>query len=304
MKYALYAICVNAHTHPNLQECELVQQLEAGQGEELSEGDSVVVFKYRNTYSYYLLYLQQCMVLFYIAVQDNFSDAYISLLLFPLSGCSDLFQHFLSECQLYLEAVPALFRLELLENIFSLLFLSDTDFNFQTDLSSTSTETQADTIHNTNTAEKKKSNSTKILNKEESVLKAENKDGQLEGVKNDSKPESDAQDGESDQVNPELRHLKSGCQGFLVELCVMEGILRLVREGLEGVCGLGQEDGRALAADVELAESLGCSVTTETFSTRLQRLSKYTAEAQWRLQIVTSNHGSGNGEQWVCVEGL
>ncbi|TRY86807.1 hypothetical protein DNTS_020528 [Danionella cerebrum] len=73
----------------------------------------------------------------------------------------------------------------------------------------------------------------------------------------------------------------------------MEGILRLVREGLEGVCGVGQEDGRALAPDVELAESLGCSVTAETFSTRLQRLSKYTAEAQWRLQIVSSNHGNG-----------
>lgn len=239
MKYALYAICVNAHTHISFQECELLLQNEAGQGEEPSE------------------------------------------------GCSDLFQHILSECQLYLEAVPALFRLELLENIFSLLFLSDTDFNI------TGTETQADTMHNTNTAEKKKPNGTKSLNKDES-LKAEKESGQMEGVKNDSKPESEAQNRESNQVNPELRHLTSGCQGFLVDLCVMEGILRLVREGLEGVCGVGQEDGRALAADVELAEILGCSVTAETFSTRLQRLSKYTAEAQWRLQIVTSNHGSGN----------
>ncbi|XP_056616274.1 zinc finger FYVE domain-containing protein 26 isoform X2 [Triplophysa dalaica] len=243
MKYALYAICVNAQIHTNFQDCELLRQMEAGHGEEPSE------------------------------------------------GCSDLFQHFLSECQLYLEAVPALFRLELLENIFSLLFLSDTDFNLQTELSSTNTETQADAIHNT--AEKKKSNSTKILNNDEGVLKAEKEDGQQEGEKNDSKPTSD-QSGESDQVNPVWAPLMSGCQGFLVDLCVMEGILRLVREGLEGVCGVGQEDGRALAADVELAESLGCSVTAETFSTRLQRLSKHTAEAQWRLQIVTSNHGSGN----------
>lgn len=155
-------------------------------------------------------------------------------------------------------------------------------------MSSTNTETQADTTHNTNTAEKKKPNNTKSLNKDESVLKAEKEDA--------------PQSGETGQVNPELRHLSSGCQGFLVDVCVMEGILRLVREGLEGVCGVGQEDGRALAADVELAESLGCSVTAETFSTRLQRLSKHTAEAQWRLQIVTSNHGSGNGEQWVYTE--
>lgn len=44
MKYALYAVCVNAHTYTNFQDCELLQQMEAGQGEEPSEGDSSVVF--------------------------------------------------------------------------------------------------------------------------------------------------------------------------------------------------------------------------------------------------------------------
>ncbi|KAL0178191.1 hypothetical protein M9458_027085, partial [Cirrhinus mrigala] len=166
--------------------------------------------------------------------------------------CSDLFQHYLSECQLYLEAVPALFRLELLENIFSLLFLSDSDFSPQSDQISTSTETQPDT-----NTEKRKPNSTKSMSTAESVLKAEKEGEKIEGLK------EEIQSRESDQINPELGHLTSG---------VMEGILRLVREGLEGVCGVGQEDGRALAADVELAESLGCSVTAET-------LSKYTAEA-------------------------
>ena len=43
-------------------------------------------------------------------------------------GYEQVFQHYLSEVQLYLEVVPALFRLELLENIFSLLFLSSADF--------------------------------------------------------------------------------------------------------------------------------------------------------------------------------
>lgn len=133
-----------------------------------------------------------------------------------------------------------------------------------------------------------KSNSTKGVSTAESIIEVENSEKE-EGLK--------AQDGESDQMKPELGHLTSGCRGFLVDLSVMERILRLVREGLEGVCGVGQEDGRALAADMELAESLGCSVTAETFSARLQRLSKYTAEAQWRLQIVTSNHSNGNGEQ-------
>uniref|UniRef100_A0A671QY10 Zinc finger FYVE domain-containing protein 26 n=1 Tax=Sinocyclocheilus anshuiensis TaxID=1608454 RepID=A0A671QY10_9TELE len=242
MKYALYAICVNAHTHTGCLDCEPLhqQQTEEGQGEE------------------------------------------------PTEGCSDLFQHYLSECQLYLEAVPALFRLELLENIFSLLFLSDSDFSPQSDQISTGTETQTDT-----NTEKMKPNSAKSISTAESVLSAEKEGGMMEELK------EEIQSRDSDQMNPELGYLTSGCRGFLVDLSVMEGILRLVKEGLEGVCGVGQEDGRALAADVELAESLGCSVTAETFSARLQRLSKYTAEAQWRLQIVTSNHGNGNGEKCV-----
>ncbi|XP_042593060.1 zinc finger FYVE domain-containing protein 26-like isoform X4 [Cyprinus carpio] len=237
MKYALYAICVNAHTHTGCLDCEPLhqQQTEAGQREE------------------------------------------------PTEGCSDLFQHYLSECQLYLEAVPALFRLELLENIFSLLFLSDSDFSLQSDQNFTGTETQTDT-----NTEKMKPNSAKSIGIAESVLSAEKEGGMMEELK------EEIQSRDSDQMNPELGHLTSGCRGFLVDLSVMEGILRLVKEGLEGVCGVGQEDGRALAADVELAESIGCSVTAETFSARLQRLSKYTAEAQWRLQIVTSNHDNGN----------
>uniref|UniRef100_A0A671QY78 Zinc finger FYVE domain-containing protein 26 n=1 Tax=Sinocyclocheilus anshuiensis TaxID=1608454 RepID=A0A671QY78_9TELE len=231
MKYALYAICVNAHTHTGCLDCEPL---------------SLCGFTFHS-------------------------------LLFP--GCSDLFQHYLSECQLYLEAVPALFRLELLENIFSLLFLSDSDFSPQSDQISTGTETQTDT-----NTEKMKPNSAKSISTAESVLSAEKEGGMMEELK------EEIQSRDSDQMNPELGYLTSGCRGFLVDLSVMEGILRLVKEGLEGVCGVGQEDGRALAADVELAESLGCSVTAETFSARLQRLSKYTAEAQWRLQIVTSNH--------------
>ncbi len=40
MKYALYAICVNAHMHTGCLDCEPQQQTEAGQGVEPPEGDS------------------------------------------------------------------------------------------------------------------------------------------------------------------------------------------------------------------------------------------------------------------------
>ncbi|XP_053088354.1 zinc finger FYVE domain-containing protein 26 isoform X1 [Pangasianodon hypophthalmus] len=172
-------------------------------------------------------------------------------------GPSSLFQHYLSECQLYLEAVPTMFRLELLENIFSLLFLSYSDF--------------AEPNHSN--TEMKRSSSV------EEKLKEENSEREAREEKDEC------------SASVKSAQMTSGCRGFLLDTGVMEGVLRLLREGLEGMCALG----RALEAEAELAESLGCSVTVETFSARLQRLSKHTAEAQWRLQIVTTNQGNVSG---------
>lgn len=168
-------------------------------------------------------------------------------------GHSSLFQHYLSECQLYLEAVPTMFRLELLENIFSLLFLSYSDF----------------AEPNRSGAERKQGSSNE-----------ENREREAR----EEKPDSSARV-KSGQMAPI-------CRGFLLDPGAMEGVLRLIREGLEGMCALG----RALEAEAELTESLGCSVTVETFSSRLQRLSKHTSEAQWRLQIVITNQEKAGGE--------
>ncbi|KAJ3613738.1 hypothetical protein NHX12_019984 [Muraenolepis orangiensis] len=153
-----------------------------------------------------------------------------------------VFQHCLSECQLYLEVVPAMFRLELLENIFSLLFLSSSDFlpPGQRDPASSSAAPSPGT-----------------------------------------EPPAGLAAAEAHSSYLDLGHLTRGCRGFLVDTGAMEGFLRLLKEGLEGVCVVGQE--------AEAAESLGCSVTAQTFGARLQRLTKRTAEARWRLQIVTSN---------------
>lgn len=98
--------------------------------------------------------------------------------------------------------------------------------------------------------------------------------------------------GELNLTRLDLDHLTRGCRGFLADVRTMEGFLRLLREGLEGLNSpaTGQDVQAAVAA-----ESLGCSVTAETFEPRLQRLSKRTAEAQWRLQVVSKNHTSGDG---------
>lgn len=205
------------------------------------------------------------------------------------TACHLLFQHYLSECQLYLEAVPAMFRLELLENIFSLLFLSTADFaqQIQKDTNSnagnaTRFEYLSDT-RNTNIEMGTKANTD------------ETEDSRKENQKQHSSSPTAAH-----HTHLDLGHFIQGCRGFLVDVTAMKGFLKLLKEGLEGMCVVGQQEGqeagRALPREAEVAESLGCSVTAETFGTRLQSLSKRTAEAQWRLQIITSNQGSGSGE--------
>lgn len=161
-----------------------------------------------------------------------------------------------------MEAVPTMLRLELLENIFSLLFLSYSDF---------AKPNHSDT-------ESKQSSSNEERLKEE-ISEREAREEKDEG----------SASGKSAQT--------TGCRGFLLDTGAMEGVLRLIREGLEGMCALG----RALEAEAELAESLGCSITVEMFSCRLQRLSKHTAEAQWRLQIVTTNQGKESSESCEII---
>ncbi|XP_072533407.1 zinc finger FYVE domain-containing protein 26 isoform X2 [Salminus brasiliensis] len=252
MKYAVYAVCVNAHTHSGCSDCGLLHARQREPAQETQETE----------------------------------------------GHSSLFQHYLSECQLYLEAVPAVFRLELLENVFSLLFLTDADFSPQMEPCAASTVTQ-----NRTAAEMGRENTSNDKLTEDSGAKVEKEDrsvgpaGPADQWRIAGEPESKGKcwSVSSSHALPELSHLVSGCRGFLLDACGLEGVLRLLREGLEGMSALGQVDGRALGAEAELAESLACSISVDTFSTRLQRLSKRTAEAQWRLQIITSNQGNVAG---------
>ncbi|XP_039642804.1 zinc finger FYVE domain-containing protein 26 isoform X3 [Perca fluviatilis] len=250
MKYAIYALCVNAHKHSNCTECESMQH-------QPSEAE----------------------------MDQNQTST-------SSEGCHFLFQNYLSECQLYLEAVPAMFRLELLENIFSLLFLSTTDFSqpIQKDMNlnqSTGNATQSEFLsdtRNTNVelGSKAKTDETEYIRKENHKLRSSSLTAAHRG-------------------HLDLGHFIQGCRGFLADVTAMEGFLKLLKEGLEGMCVVGQQEGqeggRALPRETEAAENLGCSVTAETFGARLQRLSKRTAEAQWRLQIITSNQGTGSGSE-------
>ncbi|KAM8833445.1 zinc finger FYVE domain-containing protein 26 isoform 1-T1 [Synchiropus picturatus] len=234
MKYAVYALCVNAHKYSNCAECG-------------SHQEQLIAELDQN--------------------QPSTSPA----------DCHLQFQHYLSECQLYLEAVPAMFRLELLENIFSLLFLSSSDFALQI---------PNDTNLNENNE-----------GRDRNEAAADTNEGATKGSQTE-RPGSPA------SLHPsylDLNHFVHGCKGFLVDVKAMEGFLKLLKEGLEGMSVVapqdGQESGRAFQREAEVAESLGCSVTAQTFGARLQRLSKRNAEAQWRLQVITRNQDNNNSSE-------
>ncbi|XP_068437134.1 zinc finger FYVE domain-containing protein 26 isoform X2 [Clinocottus analis] len=248
MKYAVYALCVNAHKYSNCTECEPMQQL-------------------------------------YEAEMDQTKSPTSS------EGCHVLSQHYLSECQLYLEAVPAMFRLELLENIFSLLFLSTADFSQQI---------QKDTSWNQNTGNVTQSELSPDTRNTSIESGPEAETDETEYSRTEAQKLRSSSSSEAHRGHLELGHYIQGCRGFLSDVAAMTGFLKLLKEGLEGMCLLGQEGqeaGRALLREAGAAENLGCSVTAETFGPRLQRLSKRTAEAQWRLQIITSNQSSGSGSE-------
>uniref|UniRef100_A0A671YLB0 Zinc finger FYVE domain-containing protein 26 n=1 Tax=Sparus aurata TaxID=8175 RepID=A0A671YLB0_SPAAU len=248
MKYAICALCANAHKYSNCTECESTQQ-------------------------------------------DVALTVLVLLCLLGFPGCHLSFQHYLSECQLYLEAVPAMFRLELLENIFSLLFLSKADFSQQI---------QKDTNSSLNTGNAAQSDCSSDARNTNVGLGNKAKTDETEYSKTENQQQRSSSPTAAHRTHLDLGHLIQGCRGFLVDVAAMEGFMKLLKEGLEGMCVVGQQEGqeagRALPREAEAVESLGCSVTADTFGTRLQRLSKRTAEAQWRLQIISSNQGSGNGE--------
>lgn len=177
-----------------------------------------------------------------------------------------------------------MFRLELLENIFSLLFLSTADLAQQKDThSNICGVTQLDLLSNANRDSESKRETREVEN----------------GVRAKRKQSSSSTKAPSHYSD--LGHFVLGCRGFLVDMTAVEGFLKLLKDGLEGLCVAAQQDGKeagsALPREGEGAERIGCSVRAETFGTRLQRLSKHIAEAQWRLQIITSNQGGGSGEK-------
>ncbi|XP_067895528.1 zinc finger FYVE domain-containing protein 26 isoform X2 [Heterodontus francisci] len=273
IKYAIYALCINAHQPSLCKDCPY-WSLDAAVKNVPLEND------------------QLCS-----------------------QGCSPVFKFYLSRCQEFLLVIPAPFRLEVLENIFSLLFLSYNDFNgdkqghegqFCLEEEGDTEQIQAGTGFD-NVVEHLESTIELVGNDvhcEHSSTGLEEKvtqrnsgvlhNGSVPKLKTTNFMSKFAENDSTEQLEYlNLKHFAmspSRGNDFLVNAVTMNIFLELIKGHLEAMkCHVPWIPGNVPKEDVQLVECLNCSVSADSFGSRLVQLSRYICEAQWRYKVVTSN---------------
>uniref|UniRef100_A0A8C6XPT5 Zinc finger FYVE domain-containing protein 26 n=1 Tax=Naja naja TaxID=35670 RepID=A0A8C6XPT5_NAJNA len=214
-----------------------------------------------------------------------------------------LFPHYLSKCQNYLRSIPAPLRLELLENIFSLLFVSSSDL-------------YGDSPQEEDNAEddgfRKKSRLGKRAERCASQDSSTSPSPQhsVSPEMTAHAPSSSAPKSSQTLFNLEssnrncgsfglsyldLKHFTSNICGFLVDEEALEMFIKMLMEHLKEIEDSFVWDSRHVPTmELALLDSLNLSVNRESFNSRMQQFSKYLSEAQWRHRIVLSNKNTGH----------
>ncbi|RXM97625.1 Zinc finger FYVE domain-containing protein 26 [Acipenser ruthenus] len=246
MKYAVYALCVNAHKHSACKDC--LGSLAEEQPESREEPGK-----------------EQC----------------------SSPGYPKLFKKYMDKCHQHLQALPVAFRLELLENIYSLLFTSHSDF------SSEKAEESALEEDDEGVEEGEAGRNSEVRSLNSSLEHSNYPETGQQGEGESSQPQRSThlKDAASQTFSHlHLKHFANGASGFMADEAALEAFLKLLKEHLDGIDrDVLREGERTPDTEKELAECLNCSISTDAFNTRLQRLSKYISETQWRFQVVTSN---------------
>uniref|UniRef100_A0A8B9G178 Zinc finger FYVE domain-containing protein 26 n=1 Tax=Amazona collaria TaxID=241587 RepID=A0A8B9G178_9PSIT len=269
MKYAVYALCVNSHKHSKCKDCV-------------------------------------CSHLGDIPEDETFGEPAGDWPSF--SGSVALFPRYLAKCQQFLRSVPASLRLEVLENIFSLLFVSYSDLHTDTLLPEDYAED--DDIEKKSTTVSVEGSASRHSSTSESpqrLLGAEKKSERhlLAAQTVHTNPQDlrdlmlDGQSCETSRLSClDLKHFTSGVTGFLVDDVAMDAFLTLLLNHLEEIqSSLPWDSSNVLHEELELVECLNLSVTRDAFGSRVLQFSKYLSEAHWRYKVVMSNRSAGR----LCI---
>ncbi|NXE37670.1 ZFY26 protein, partial [Ptilorrhoa leucosticta] len=268
MKYAIYALCVNSHRHAKCKDC--VHSLLGDIPEDAAFGEPA-------------------------------GDRP------PSSGsvtyCSSVFPQYIVKCQQFLRSVPVPLRLEVLENIFSLLFVSYSDLYTETPVPEDYAEDEdLDKKSASLNAEGSASQRSSTLQSPQHLIEAEKKSEKrllaAQTVHTDTRGLCDSMlDGKSCETSKpsylDLKHFTSGVTGFLVDEVAMEAFLTLLLNHLEEIqSSLPLDSSNVLREELELVECLNLSASRDAFGSRVLQFSKYLSEAHWRYKVVMSNRNA------------
>ncbi|NXG45992.1 ZFY26 protein, partial [Psilopogon haemacephalus] len=276
MKYAIYALCVNSHKHSQCKDC--VCSLLGDKPEDTTGGEPAGDWP---PFSVFFVFV------------FNYTD------------WSSVFPQYLVKCQQFLRSVPAPLRLEVLENIFSLLFVSYSDLHTETllpedyaedddlDRRSTAVSAEGSPTHRPSTSDSPQ----RLI---EAEKKLERHPLAAQTVQTDSQTLPDPvlggkPCGASRLSCLDLRHFTSGVSGFLVDDVSMDAFLTLLLSHLEEIqSALPWDSSHVLREELELVECLNLSASREAFGSRLLQFSKHLSEAHWRYKVVMSNRNAGH----------
>uniref|UniRef100_A0A8C3YB14 Zinc finger FYVE domain-containing protein 26 n=1 Tax=Catharus ustulatus TaxID=91951 RepID=A0A8C3YB14_CATUS len=268
MKYAIYALCVNSHRHAKCKDC--VHSLLGDIPEDATSGEPAGDW-----------------------------PPFLDLV---------LFSQYIVKCQQFLRSVPIPLRLEVLENIFSLLFVSYNDLYTETPLPEDYAEDEdldkkSGTLNVEGSASRQSSTSQSPQHLTEAEKKSEKHLLAAQTIHTDTRDLSDSMlDGKSCEASKpsylDLKHFTSGVTGFLVDDVAMEAFLTLLLNHLEEIqSSLPWDSSNVLREELELVECLNLSASRDAFGSRVLQFSKYLSEAHWRYKVVMSNRNAGR----LCI---
>uniref|UniRef100_A0A8C3XPM5 Zinc finger FYVE domain-containing protein 26 n=1 Tax=Chelydra serpentina TaxID=8475 RepID=A0A8C3XPM5_CHESE len=211
---------------------------------------------------------------------------------------------YLAKCQQFLRSVPAPLHLELLENIFSLLFVSYSDLYTETPLPEDYAE-EDDIVKKScgagnldGSASRESSTSESPQHPAEPERKPERRPQAPRTVYHGTQTlfgsELSSETCESSRLSYlDLKHFASGVNGFLVDDLAVDAFLKMLLNHLEEIqSSLPWDLSNVPHEELELVECLNFSVNRDVFGSRVLQFSKYLSEAQWRYKVVMSNRNT------------
>ncbi|XP_009071159.1 PREDICTED: zinc finger FYVE domain-containing protein 26-like, partial [Acanthisitta chloris] len=219
------------------------------------------------------------------------------------ADCSSVFLQYIAKCQQFLRSVPAPLRLEVLENIFSLLFVSYSDLYTETLLPDDYAEDEdLDKRSTTTGVEGSASLQSSTSGSPQHLIEAEKKSERHllapQTVHTDTQSLCDSMLGDKSSAAStlsylDLKHFTSDVTGFLVDDVAVDAFLTLLLNNLEEIQScLPWDSSNVLREELDLVECLNLSASRDAFGSRVLQFSKYLSEAHWRYKVVMSNRNT------------